>query len=165
MEKELLAFVACGFVLVAGMIGGVGCASIRGHIRSWYACLRVGRSGRLERECAVVLVHVTRVVRACLVADKEPSETTPDGFDKVPWVETFAQGLESQKSSVISDLSIDKLRIVGRLLCLQAVWLPWESEEVKNGEESHFNTEKEVRDTDLNILIGQFFGYLDRAGR
>lgn len=66
---------------------------------------------------------------------------------------------------MISDLTVDVLRIVGCLLCLQAVWLPWESEEVKYGEESHFDTEEKVRDTNLNVLVGQFFGYLDSAGR
>lgn len=164
MEKELLAFVTCGFVLAAWMIGGVGCSSVCGYIRSWNACLRVGLIWRLERECAVVLVHVTRVVGACLVTDKQPSETTADSFDEVPWVETFAHGLDSHESTMVGDLTVDVLRVVGSLLCFQSVGLPWESEEVENGEESHFDTEKKIRDADSDVLVGQFIGWLDGAG-
>lgn len=109
-------------------------------------------------------MHVTRVVGACLVTDKEPSETTADGFDEIPWVETFTHCLESQESTVVGDLTVDVLRVVGSLLCLQSVWLPWESEKVENGEESHFDTKKKVRDADLDVLVGQFIGWLDSAG-
>lgn len=154
MEQELFTFVTCGFVLAARMIGSVGCSSICGYIRAWDACLWVGRIWRLERKCTVVSVHVTRVVGSCLVTDKEPSETTADGFDEVPWVETLDHSVHSHKSTMISDLTVDVLRIVGSLLCLQSVWLPRESEEVKDGEESHFDTEKKVRDTDLDVLVG-----------
>lgn len=153
MEKELLAFVTRSFVLATWMIGGVGCPSICGRVLSRHSCLWVGGVLSLERECAVVLVHVTRVVGACLVADKEPSETTADGFNEIPWVETFDHGLEPQESTMVSDLTVDVLRIVGSLLCLQSVWLPWESEEVKNGEEGHFNTQKKIRYPDVDVLV------------
>lgn len=112
-----------------------------------------------------ILTAVTNVLLAATDAAEEPADTASKGFDKVPNVHGVPNGSKAHEttlfvlklvgnSSGVALLQI-RTRVVARCGAALRVRLVWKSPEMEQSKGGHFDAEKQGRDADLDIGIGE----------
>ena len=96
-----------------------------------------------------------------LPAHKQPAEAAGDGFQEVPRIERVDDRLDAKRTALV-DYRTRHIWIQGVTL---RVRLPFECEQVQYGENSHFDSDEQVWNRNLEISVSHRFSDFDGAGR
>lgn len=148
-----------------------------GLVAAWFAAAAghvLGRNGtggfvegvlpRLEGGDLVSCWFQSGVLGGVLVADifrsrlspfEEPSESSANVFDQVPWIESVHQGFGTQAPALVGGFWV-KIHAGGGfggddLGASDVVYTPWEGPQVENAKKCHFDAEEKRRDSDFDI--------------